>query len=240
MSQKIVDIPGVGYVLLAKRRGTRSLRLSVQPNGTVRVGMPAWAPYSAGIKFALTRRDWIAHHQKDYRPIILKHGHRIGKSHRLQFVAAPSAAQVITRLRSNTITITSSLEPIDIVVQSRAVKACERALKKEAETLLPDRLSQIAQQYGFTYKKAHIKRLMSRWGSCSNSGLITLNYYLIQLPWHLIDYVLLHELVHTQHMSHGPEFWELFERHAPNAKALRKEIKQYRPILMPSEAHPVA
>jgi predicted metal-dependent hydrolase len=240
MSQKIVDLPGVGKVLLAKRRGTRSLRLSIQPNGTVRVGLPAWAPYSAGIKFALSRSDWIARHQKDHRPVILKHGHQIGKSHRLQFVSAPSAVQIITRLGSNTITVSSSLGLADLAVQSRAAKACERALRKEAQNLLPQRLSQIADQHGLDYKGTHIKRLLSRWGSCSDSGLITLNYYLVQLPWHLIDYVLLHELIHTRQMNHGREFWELFEQYLPEAKALRKQIKQYRPVLMPVDSNPVA
>jgi predicted metal-dependent hydrolase len=53
----------------------------------------------------------------------------------------------------------------------------------------------------------------------------------MQLPWHLIDYVLLHELTHTKVMRHGAPFWEELERHAPTAKLLRKEINTHRPLL---------
>jgi len=53
----------------------------------------------------------------------------------------------------------------------------------------------------------------------------------MQLPWHLIDYVLLHELTHTKVMRHGAPFWKELERHVPRARALRKEIGSYHPIL---------
>jgi hypothetical protein len=53
----------------------------------------------------------------------------------------------------------------------------------------------------------------------------------MQLPWHLIDYVLVHELTHTKVMRHGTPFWNELERHIPGAKQFRKEINQYQPIL---------
>ena len=55
----------------------------------------------------------------------------------------------------------------------------------------------------------------------------------MQLPWHLIDYVLMHELVHTEIMQHGPVFWARLEAHMPNARNLRKEINTYQPVLAP-------
>jgi predicted metal-dependent hydrolase len=55
--------------------------------------------------------------------------------------------------------------------------------------------------------------------------------YLMQLPWHLIDYVLLHELTHTKVMQHGTPFWQELERHVPHAKRLRGEIREFHPIL---------
>jgi|SRR6266404_615179 len=233
MAQKTVDLPGIGSVILAKRRGTRNLRLSVKPNGQVRVGMPAWAPYSAGIKFALQRSDWIISHLGKTRPIVLKEGQRIGKSYRLGFVSVSRPPKTSTRLGQNSITVTSYLPFDDPDVQSKAARACERALKTEAQKLLKQRLDQIAKAKDFTYKELRIKRLTSRWGSCSNDGRITLSYFLTQLPWHLIDYVIVHELIHTRHLNHSRDFWELFEKVLPGAKYLRKEIKLYDPVLLP-------
>jgi predicted metal-dependent hydrolase len=72
-------------------------------------------------------------------------------------------------------------------------------------------------------------RLKGRWGSCDQDKNIVLNLFLMQLPWQLIDYVLLHELCHTMHLDHGPGFWQTFLMHKPTAKDLRREIRHYQP-----------
>lgn len=233
MAQRTVNLPDIGEVLLAKRRGTKNLRLSVQPDGRIRVGLPAWAPYAAGIRFALTRREWIKKHRSQIYTAALVHEAKIGKSFRLIFVSDYKATKTRSRVLGTSITITSNQAYTSEAVQAVAVRASERALKTEAEKLLGIRLNQLAKRHGFSYKTLRIKRLRSRWGSCSSDKVITLNYFLMQLPWELIDYVIIHELVHTRHLNHSAGFWETIEMALPEAKNLRKEIKKYRPSLMP-------
>lgn len=234
MSQKVVDVPGIGEVLLAKRRGSKSLRLSLLPDGRVRVGLPNWLPYSAGIRFALSRSDWINQHQPDHLAPLLREGDLIGKSYRLNFISQTGAQKTTTRLGSNKILIKSASSYSHADVQRMAIKASEKALKIEATTLLPQRLEKLAEANNFIYKKVIIKRLTSRWGSCSSQNTITLSYYLVQLPWRLIDYVIVHELIHTQYLDHSKNFWAAFEQVMPNAKELRKEMKQFRPTVLPN------
>lgn len=103
----------------------------------------------------------------------------------------------------------------------------QRTLRAEAKRFLPDRLRRLAQQHGFVVNGIRIQASRSRWGSCSGYKMINLSLYLMQLPLHLIDYVLLHELCHTQEMNHGKRFWELLDGVTGNrAKALRKELKE--------------
>jgi len=232
MSQKIVEVEGIGKVILARRRGSRSLRLTIRPDGTVRVGLPYWAPYSAGVDFARRRRDWINKHAAS-QPLLLADGHRIGKSYRLAFNSRQDIERTRTQVAANLISVSSPHHHSSRQVQLAAQKACERALKNEAEKLLAQRLAQLAADNRFAYTGIRVKRLTSRWGSCSDKKLITLNYFLVQLPWHLIDYVIIHELVHTKHLDHSREFWQTFEKILPNAKQLRREIKDYRPVLTP-------
>jgi predicted metal-dependent hydrolase len=234
MSNKTVELPGIGEVVLAKRRGTKSLRITIQPNGRVRIGMPIWAPYSAGISFALSRRDWILKNQKSHQPQLLQDGHQIGKSYRLHFSSKQMSKPVSARLGINTITISTRLDPFDVGVQAKVVEACEKALKNEAKKLLKIRLDYLSHKHGLAYKELKVKKLSARWGSCSSNQVITLNYYLIQLPWELIDYVIMHELVHTRHLNHSRSFWDLMDQIIPSNKQLRRDIKRFRPVLMPS------
>jgi predicted metal-dependent hydrolase len=114
-------------------------------------------------------------------------------------------------------------------VQELLHNAIIRALKKSAQAYLPPLLSELAEHYGFKYKKVKITGSKSCWGSCSATGSINLSCYLMLLPPHLMDYVLLHELTHTREMNHGPKFWEILnDLTEGRAKSLRAELKEFR------------
>jgi len=234
MSTKQVSIPNIGAVTLYKRRGNRSLKLSIGANGEVRVSLPYWLPYAAGEQFALSKAEWILLNRGN-TGTILRHGQGIGKAHRLHFEPQAQAGTVTTRIAANEIRVHYPTDYLaeDPAVQQAARKACIRALRKEAEALLPQRLQALAAQTGFTYKTVGVKQLKSRWGSCSSEQEIILNLFLMQLPWNLIDYVLVHELTHTKIMQHGTPFWREMQKHLPLAKQLRKQINTHQPILTP-------
>lgn len=103
----------------------------------------------------------------------------------------------------------------------------EEQLRQKALAYLPVRTAELARDHGFTYRRITIRRSRTRWGSCSAVNNINLSIFLMRLPSHLIDYVILHELVHTVHKNHSAVFWESLERHTGNARALAKEIRKY-------------
>lgn len=108
-------------------------------------------------------------------------------------------------------------------------KVIEEALRRNAKIILPPRLYMLSMQHNLPYKSVKINSSSGRWGSCSARGNINLSYYLVLLPKHLIDYVLLHELAHTREMNHGERFWALLDRMTDGkAQALRNELKVYR------------
>jgi predicted metal-dependent hydrolase len=214
-----------------KRRGNRHLRLSISPAGKLRVSIPAWAPYKAGIEFARTRQAWI--NEQMEQPVSLSNGQAIGKGHHLQLVVDPSAVRIKTSVRSTVVAVhyPAGMSQADSAVQEAAHKAALRSLRLQAQQLLPQRLDSLARQHGFTYNDLRIKQLTGRWGSCDQQQHIVLSLFLMQLPWELIDYVLLHELTHTRVLRHGPDFWSAMEAVSPQAKALRAKLKAYRPVL---------
>jgi len=101
-------------------------------------------------------------------------------------------------------------------------------LRKRAREYLPGRTAELALQHGFSYRRVTIRASRTRWGSCSAANNINLSLYLMQLPPKLIDYVILHELVHTRHKNHGPAFRGLLDSITGDSRALDKEIRKYR------------
>lgn len=108
-------------------------------------------------------------------------------------------------------------------------KVIEESLRRNAKSILPPRLFRLSEQYGLPYASVKINSSQGRWGSCSARKDINLSYFLVLLPSHLIDYVLLHELCHTREMNHSERFWQLLDQFTGGkALALRNELKGHR------------
>lgn len=225
--QKQIFVESVGAtVLLSRRRGTRSLRLSIRSDGRIRLTVPYGVTEAMALRFLEQKSDWIAKHQKP--TYILRDGVHIGKAHRL-VIKNEAKARISTRISGNEVRITLPLDTSenDVEAQSVILKTSEKALKIEGERLLPQRLQDLSEKFQLPFNSIKVKKLKSRWGSCDTHKNIVLNIYLMQLEWKLIDYVILHELSHTVHRHHQPEFWELMSQLLPDFKERRRELKTF-------------
>jgi hypothetical protein len=101
----------------------------------------------------------------------------------------------------------------------------EAHLRRLAARELPARLSDLAREHGFAVKRVSIRNQRTRWGSCSPSGRISLNWRLVQLPPAVRDYVLLHELTHLRHLDHSARFWRELARLCPNHAEARRWLR---------------
>ena len=108
--------------------------------------------------------------------------------------------------------------------KSGAVLDIDRA---KAKRKLSRRLNYLSAEYGFTFNRVFIRNQRTRWGSCSHKDNISLNVKLIRLPDELMDYVILHELVHTRFKNHRKQFWDELDKILVNAKGIDAELKQY-------------
>lgn len=101
-------------------------------------------------------------------------------------------------------------------------------LRIQAKAILPARLDEMARRFDLRYHGVTIKRMHTRWGSCSELGNINLSLWLMLAPAHLVDYVIKHELAHLNEMNHGPRFWaELDRMTGGRARQLEREMKQF-------------
>ncbi len=232
MATKKIELEGVGPVTLVKSAQNRSLRLTVTANG-IRVSMPRWTPFSAGKAFAEHHAEWISRELAKRPTAQLEAGQRIGKLHYLRFEQILDDKPPTSRVTGTEVVV--RLQPSEHIedpdVQQRAVTAAARALKREAEQLLPPRLRALSEKHGLGYKSVSVKSLKRRWGSCDSQKNIVFNLYLMDLSWEYIDYVICHELTHTVHMNHGPEFWKLLTQLNPRARDISRQLRNHQPTV---------
>jgi predicted metal-dependent hydrolase len=108
----------------------------------------------------------------------------------------------------------------------------EADLRALAHDELGPRLRALAADHGLPVSGLTIRNQRSRWGSCSRSGRIALNYRLVQMPPSVSDYVLLHELMHLKEQNHSRRFWRLVESACPDFRAAEKWLRRHGPGLL--------
>lgn len=232
MPKKIFDIPGVGPVIMAKRRSMRNIRIAILSDGAVRVNLPKWASFWTAERFVKKHSDWIIRQKSKVQVMDIRPGDKIGRLSVVKFQKT-DARRTTAKASVEEIVVKSPYPWQSLQVQKKLRQACEQSLHLQARQILSARTEAISQQTGLKYKELRIRKMTSRWGSCSAKANISLSLFLIQLPDKLIDYVILHELVHTKHLNHSPSFWRLMEKLSPNTKNLRKQLRRIGPALRP-------
>ena len=99
--------------------------------------------------------------------------------------------------------------------------------KSAAKKQLVERLALLANRYGFTYNRVSVRNQKTRWGSCSVKNNISLNINLVRLPEELMDYVILHELVHTRVKNHSRQFWGEMDKLVGDGRKMRRRLRNY-------------
>ena len=222
-----------GEIKIRKNKLARSVKLSVGVDGSLRASIPYYSPEFAVRRLVNGNRDEIrkmlaTHNAKNS----YQDGDLIGKTHTL-FLRKFSGEEIKISNEGNQILvqIPQELAFENPLVQSEIRKTVSKILRKQAKAYLPRRIDFLAEKYGFSFEKLRFSHTGTRWGSCSSSGTISLNIALMNLPHHLIDYVIIHELCHTRQMNHSSKFWQEVEKYCPDYKKYVQEIKQFSPTI---------
>lgn len=221
-----------GLIAVYRRRGLNRVSFRIGTDGKPRITAPLGVSKSQLKVFLRSSQQQIAqiinqHRAKNqYLP-----GMVIGKTHLLKVEYDNSLKQPLAMIRPNFLVVRMpfDLQPADEAVQAVVRPQVQKILRKEARQLLLPRLRFLADQHGFCYHKAKLSHASTRWGSCSSSGVISLNIGLVSLSSQLIDYVIIHELCHLRQMNHSPAFWAEVAAIMPNYRQCEAELKLLTP-----------
>jgi predicted metal-dependent hydrolase len=100
------------------------------------------------------------------------------------------------------------------------------ALRQYAARELPLQLYRLAERHGLTVSRVSVRNQRSRWGSCSPSGHICLNWRLVLMPEAVRQYVLIHELMHLRRPDHSRHFWRLVAHACPDYQDSRRWLRE--------------
>jgi len=227
MSNKVVHFKSIGPVTFFRNRRSKSMKISVKPDKSVLVSFPFFVSEKEVHAFLARNETWIRKQQD--------------KAVALRKVYAESEV-IQTKLHQVELYHgkTEDVETIGKVVKVYSAdfnseksrifleNILNQVYRYEARKLLPPRLKELAQKHGFDYNKVSIRNNKRNWGSCSSRNNISLNLQMMKLPDLLIDYILLHELVHTEIKDHSERFWKkLDEVTGGKARERAKEVKKY-------------
>ena len=99
-------------------------------------------------------------------------------------------------------------------------------LRRHAAVRLPERVAAWQPKAGVPLPRIIVANQQRRWGSCDQCGTIRLNWRIIQAPMRLVDYVVVHELVHLRHRGHGRDYWQAVGRVMPDYERRREDLKR--------------
>ena len=210
-----------GIEFVRMRRARRYI-MRVRPDGTLRVTIPRGGSRAEAAAFVRRQASWIARERARVRleraPAQWTDGSTIlldGEPQRIEITAAGDG--LIARYGGRSL-------QVDTAVDVRG--AIERDLRELARERLVPRLLQLAEEHGLRVSRVTIRNQRSRWGSCSRSGAIALNFRLLQMPPSVRDYVLVHELMHLREQNHGRRFWKLVERACPAFRDAERWLRE--------------
>lgn len=221
----------IAYTLHTMQR--KRLRIVVRPDLSIQVDAPegfdeeeiATAVRSKG-RWLVRQLDELASFHplpKAYRYVSGETFVYLGRQYRLK-VAKGERAPAKLRGRYLHVSVEDKGDPA--LVKS-AVEQWYRSRATEVYARSIDRCLNICQRHGADRPALTIRRMKTRWGSCSATGNMLLNLHLVQTPVHCIDYVVMHELCHTIEHNHSPAFYRILTTCMPDWQKRKAVLNQF-------------
>lgn len=195
----------------AKRK---KFAISMDPSGLVTVKSPKNVPIDAIEKLIAENISWVEgkHGEMEQRKEALKLTEELGVSKYL-YMGRPHSAEEL------------------LGASGLGEEELKDALKKfyisSAKSLIGERLKHYQREMGVKFKSMKIMESKAKWGTCSSDKELTFNYRLVMAPVKVVDYVVVHELCHLDHMNHDRSFWRKVGSIMPDYKEQQEFLSKY-------------
>jgi len=211
------------YQIVRSKRKT--LALVVKPDGNVLVRAPLRASKAAIEEFVEKNRGWIQKHRAKALAYLRPAPRQYVRGETFQYLGTTYPLEIRER-QTEPLRLDGSFQ-LAVSQQSDAASVFERWYRGQARQILTARVELFARQHDFHYKGIRITSARTRWGSCSATGSLSFTWRLVQAPLAVVDYVVVHELVHTVFHDHSKQFWHRVGTVMPEYKEHRRWLREH-------------
>jgi predicted metal-dependent hydrolase len=229
VEQRNIHLSGKEISFTLKRSGfRRSISLRVDDRG-----LTVNAPLRASEKWLHSvlqdKADWVVEkldgwESKKAPPIFWAEGARIPfRGEEFILTLTPKVRGVVPQLHGEILHVPVGTEAEAVHIE----KAVTQWYRDEALRVFRECVEHFAPLLQVSPQEIKLTSARTQWGNCSTQGVVRLNWQLVKMPLHLIDYVVVHELAHLVEMNHSPAFWRVVESACPEYKQCRAELRSY-------------
>jgi predicted metal-dependent hydrolase len=215
-----------GQVLLVLKRNPRARRYVLRLNrqGQAQVTIPRSGSAAEASRFAHRNKRWLERQIRRFANLP-KRPNEWPLGSKVLFRGQLTVIEPV--LEGNSSAVRLGTEVVQVPELSPDLRpVLERHLWAVAAKELPPRVMAFAEQHQLQVKRVTVRDQKSRWGSCSRKATISLNWRLVQAPPFVLDYIILHELMHLRHMNHSARYWLEIQRVCPQYKLAERWLRQ--------------
>lgn len=219
------------YKLIRQRR--KSVTIHIEDNLSIIVKAPysisqkeidqivikheAWIKKTLQDKKELAKqKDWINNEELLY----------LGQKLHVYIHEAPTKKLEVS-VTDGTLTIVTPNKKDHFLIKTQV----ETYTKEQGLKLFTTLTDKYCKLLGCDYRSLTLRRQKTRWGSCSSKGGLSYNIRLMSAPIEVIEYVVLHEVMHLRHFDHSPAFWAAIAKVMPDYKTRQQYLKEQGNIL---------
>lgn len=207
------------------RSRRKTLALYVLPDSSLEVRAPTRLSQAVIQNFVDSKTEWITRQRaKMTERLAIKHKNGYANGARLWYLGQALTLE-FTHAADRKIQLAGS----KLLVSSRLISNMESALivwyRAQARRIITERMHNFERQHGLNCAGLRINAARKRWGSCGTGNQLNFPYRLVMAPLEIIDYVVVHELVHTAQRNHGPAFWAHVAAILPDFRQRRKWLQ---------------
>ncbi len=216
----------LNYKLIRSRRRKKTVSLCIQRDGTITIHVPLTMPekkideYFAGKKYWI-KRKLSENKFKLYRPKQFIQGEEflyLGKRYRLN-MPKPKKGKHLLELTNNGFMLNENHK-------DSAKKLFIGWYRKKSHKVISDRVEFHSRRLDLFPKAVRITNAEYRWGSCSHNNRLSFTWRLVMAPLNVIDYIVVHELLHIRIKNHSGNFWSFFESVMPRYQDHRQWLDE--------------